>query len=185
MIESEPFGKWPEDFGRPLAELSAAMNRSIASVDRKQVQALAKRAAEAMHRLADRLAKTTFDRATVDRLLSRASEENFAPSDWDEAAQRLLTLDALWDAHRFFQSQLGVEPGKDEQAVSDALETIRQRLEFPVVDMKNQSPAEAQRPNANPHFDSPAQFDPEAIRADAFQPAFARIRGLLSTKDRK
>ena len=185
MIESEPFGKWPEDFGRPLAELSAAMNRSIASVDRKQVQALAKRTAEAMHRLADRLAKTTFDRATVDRLLSRASEENFAPSDWDEAAQRLLTLDALWDAHRFFQSQLGVEPGKDEQAVSDALETIRQRLEFPVMDTKNESPAEAQRPNANPHFDSPARFDPEAIRADAFQPAFARIRGLLSTKDRK
>jgi len=183
LIESEPFGKWPEDFGRPLAELGAKMNRSGAALDRKEIQSQATRAAEAMHRLADRLASETFDQATVDRLLLRAADDAFAPSDWDEAAERLLTLDALWDAHQFFQSQSGAAPGKDEQAVSDALEVIREKLEFPSVDAKTDSSAEARR--LNPHFDSPARFDPEAIRADAFQPAFARIHRLLSGKESK
>jgi hypothetical protein len=183
LIESEPFGKWPEDFGRPLAELIAQMDRSGGAVDREKVQTLATRSAEAMHRLADRLANTTFDQAAVDRLLLRAADETFAPSVWDEAAERLLTLDALWEAHLFFQPQSGVAPSADEQAVSEALEAIREKLEFPSVETKTESSVEARR--LNPHFDSPAHFDPESIRADAFQPAFARIHRLLSGKESK
>jgi len=183
LIASEPFRKWYEDFDQPLNELKAQMAAPIATLDRKAIQESATKAAAAMRRMAGELEHQSFDQDKIDRLLLRAADENFSPSDWDEAAQRLLTLDALWDAHQFFQSQRGVPSGKDEQAVTDALDAIRKKLEFPPVDTKNEPSAEVRR--LNPHFDSPVRFDAEAIRTEAFKPAFARIHSLLAGKESK
>ena len=187
LIASELFGKWYEDFDQPLRELKAQMAAPIAALDRKAIQESATKAAAAMGRMAgwiaEELERSPFDQDKIDRLLLRAADKNFAPADWDEAAQRLLTLDALWDAHQFFQSQLGVALGKDEQAVSDALETIREKLQFPPADTGDGPSAEGRR--ISRHFDSPKRFDADAVRAGAFQPAFVRIHELLSKKESK
>ncbi len=179
LIESEPFGKWPEEFGRPLDELSDALTSGSAT-DGAAIQRRAEQAAAAMHRLADRLAAASFSSSAIDRLLGRAAGEHFTPRNWDEAAQRLLTLDALWSAREFFQSQSGRTAGEPERAVTAALESIREKLQFPAAQHKPSPPKEAA--SAEARFDSPARFDPAAIRNEAFQPACKRIRDLLAAK---
>lgn len=183
LIESEPFGKWYEEYGPALAELKKQMDKPGAALERKTIQESAAKAAGAMHRLAEEIKDKTFDAKTVDRLLLRAADERFAPSDWDEAAQRLLTLAALWDARQFFQSQAGAAPSEDEEAISEALKRIREKLQFRSAPPQSAEPAESRQPHVD--YDSPVRFDPEAVRTELFQPAFARIHKLLSAKEAK
>jgi hypothetical protein len=183
LIASEPFGKWSEGFGQPLAELKTQTAKPIGSLDRTTIHISAAKAAQAMHRLADRLAEATFDPTAVDRLLLRASDEHFAPGDWDEATQRLLTLEAIWKARQFFQPQRGVSPSKDEQAIADGLDKIREKLQFPAANPEIEPSTDPRR--LNPHFDSPNGFDAEVVRIKLFEPVFVRIRRLLAGDEPK
>ena len=83
----------------------------------------------------------------------------------------------------FFSRSMASHPAKTSRRSPTLWKRSAKSLNFLSVDTKTESPVEARR--LNPHFDSPARFDPEAIRAEAFQPAFARIHRLLSGKESK
>ena len=69
LIGSQPFGAWPKDFSKPLADLTAEMKKSPSTLDRKIVQRLAADAASNMGELADFLDRRKFDQAAIDLLL--------------------------------------------------------------------------------------------------------------------
>jgi hypothetical protein len=142
------------------------------------VHSTANEAAEKLDRLANRIARAPFDAATIDALLAREADEHFQPADWDEAAQRFLTLEALWKAHQFARTSDAT--GEAAAAIAADLEQIRQRLEFP-----RPSKEKVVGPDGKPalaRIDSPTGFDPKAV-AGQFASAAAQIRKVLSAKE--
>ncbi len=173
-----PWGSWyyPElevllssipakEFSERYAALSKVMSAPPANLSRNEVAEKASAAATALHNFADQLGNKTFAPAEIDALLHTAADVNFQPADWDEAAERFLTLDALWKA----RDQLrGDRPsGPDEQLAAEAIEKLRQQLEFKLG------------------FDSPKGFDADSFVKEVYQPAAAQIRKALGPSDSK
>ena len=71
----------------------------------RAVREMAEQAAGQIGRLAKQVAKVSFDAHSIDGLLERAADEHFASADWDQAAQRFLTIEALWKAHQYAHPQ--------------------------------------------------------------------------------
>ena len=95
---------------------------------RAAVHAMASDAAGQLDRLAKRVDQIAFDARTIEGLLARAAAEDFAPANWDEAAQRFLTLEALWKAYQFANGQK--PSGEQATEIAASLEQIRASSSF-------------------------------------------------------
>ncbi|HKD38201.1 MAG TPA: hypothetical protein VKB78_15415, partial [Pirellulales bacterium] len=142
------------------------------------VHAMAADAAAQLDRLAQHIDQTAFDARTIKGLLARAAAKDFLPADWDEAARRFLTIEALWKAYRFDNAQQ--TNGEQATEVTVALEQIRTKLEFPrparesVVGPNGKSVAA--------RIDSPTGFDAKVI-ADQFASVSAKIQKLIAANE--
>ncbi|HEY2147813.1 MAG TPA: multiheme c-type cytochrome [Pirellulales bacterium] len=149
-----------------------------AAPDAAAVHAMASDAAGQLDRLAKRVDQIAFDARTIEGLLARAAAEDFTPADWDEVAQRFLTLEALWKAYQFANGQK--PSGEQATEIAASLEQIRAKLEFP-------RPAKHSitGPDGKPvlsRIDSPTGFDPQAI-ARQFASTSTLIHKLLGVKE--
>jgi hypothetical protein len=178
LLDSDWSAKSPD--ARAALELIDKLRTEMAepSPAPAAIYAAANEAAEHIGRLANQITQTPFDAAKIDAVLARAAAERFQPADWDEAAQRFLTLEALWKAHQF--ARRNDATGRAAAAITSALEQIRKRLEFP------RPPKERiEGPDGKPdlaRIDSPTGFDPKAVAAQ-FASAAAQISKLLATKE--
>jgi hypothetical protein len=145
---------------------------------RAAVHAMASDAAGQLDRLAKRVDQIAFDARTIEDLLARAAAEDFAPADWDEAAQRFLTLEALWKAYQFAIGQKASEEHATE--VTASLEQIRAKLEFPRPAKQATTGLDGKPVLAR--IDSPTSFDPQTI-ARQFASTSALIQKLVTAKE--
>ncbi len=149
-----------------------------AAPDRAAVHAMASDVAGQLDRLAKRVDQIAFGARTIEDLLARAAAEDFAPANWDEAAQRFLALEAFWKAYQFAIGQKAIEEHATE--VTASLEQIRAKLAFP-------RPAKQAitGPDGKPipaRIDSPTGFDSQAISRQ-FASTSALIHMLLAAKE--
>jgi hypothetical protein len=146
----------------------------------RAVHEMAEQSAGQMELLTKQVATVSFDARAIDNLLERAADKQFAPADWDEAAQRFLTIEALWKAHQYAHSQAAASG--DAAAVSAAIERLRDQLQFPRP--PNESvPGRDSKPSDIARIDSPTNFDLQAV-AERFKLVGTQIRKLLPRSDR-
>jgi hypothetical protein len=159
-------------------QLRGEMSKPSSSA--RAVHEMAEQAARQVEALAKQIATVSFDAHSIDGLLERAADEHFAPNDWDQAAQRFLTIEALWKAHQY--SHPHAAASGDAAAVSAAIEQLRDQLQFPRPPNESM-PARDSKPSGTARIDSPTNFDPQAV-AERFMTVGAQIRKLLPRSDR-
>jgi hypothetical protein len=168
LLESDLLAKSPE--GKRVLDLvnqlRGAMSKPAPSAS--AVHEMAEQAAGQLELLVKQVAAVSFDTRMIDGLLERAADDHFAPADWDQAAQRFLTIEALWKAHQYANPPAA--------AVSAALDQLRDQLQFPRP--PQESLTEPGGKSVVPRIDSPTNFDPQGI-AERFKPVCAQIRKLL------
>jgi hypothetical protein len=168
------FEQQRSSLGRHLDELAAKLAQP--DVDPTKLHGDINDVANSVRRLRAQAAQTPIDAALVDRFLLQAAAGDFAPADWDEAAQRFLALQALWAAWQAAQPLAA--DAAPRHVVDAALETIRGKLQFPTL-----SPEASLHPSSfilHPSLDSPRDFDPAAVGA-AFQSAATAIHAVAKT----
>jgi Cytochrome c554 and c-prime len=159
-------------------QLRGEMSKPSPSV--RAVHEMAEKAAGEMELLAKQVATVSLDAHSIDALLERAADEHFDPADWDQAAERFLTIEALWKAHQYAHPQAAASG--DAAAASAAIEQLRDQLQFPRP--PNWSvPGRDSKPSGIARIDSPTTFDPQAV-AERFKLVGTQIRKLLPRNDR-
>ncbi len=148
LLRAEPRGA-DGDVAAPLApftELRGLM-RSPAE-DRGMVAAKARDASRVLGTWAGDLARQSFDRAEVERLLLAVANlpDDGDTDDWDGAAQQYLALAALRQAH---VDLLG-RPSRDDTAMAPFLRLLYNELQF----------TQAGDMRCGRRFDSPHDFNP-------------------------
>lgn len=173
LLGSELFAKAPE--AKQALELIDQVRAEMAkaSPSPSEVDSTSRQAADRLAALANRIEAEKFDSRTIDDLLTRAADEHFSPADWDEAAQRLLTIDALWNAYQFSRPQTNAN---DSAAVSAALDGLRKVLEFP----RPAREAFGGAKQVSARVDSPANYDADAVTAQ-FKMLFGSLKRLLGS----
>ena len=180
LLESDLLAKSPE--AKRVLDLVSRLRAEMskASPSAHAVTEIAEQADGQMELLAKQVGTVSFDARLIDGMLERAADEHFAPADWDQAAQRFLTIEALWKAHQYAQSQEAASGSG--VAVSAAIEQLRDQLQFPRP--PNESvPGRHSKPSGVARIDSPTNFDPQAV-AERFKTVAGQIRALLPRSDR-
>jgi hypothetical protein len=180
LLQSELLGNLPDAKSaiESIERLRAEMAKP--APDCAAVHAIAADAAVQLDRLAERVDKTAFSVRAIEGLLARAADERFTPAGWDEAAERFLTLEALWKAYQFANAQDAI--GQQGTEITAALEQIRKTLEFP-----RPAKESVTGPNGKPtpaRIDSPTGFDQETVGRQ-FASAAALIHKLPAVKEQR
>ncbi len=180
LLESGLLAKSPE--AKRVLELVNQLRGEMSkpSPSSRGVHEMAEQAAGQIEMLAKQVATVSFNAHSIDGLLERAADEHFAPADWDQAAQRFLTIEALWKAHQYMHPQEAAN--SDAAAVSAALERLRDELQFPRPPNESMPPRDG-KPSGTARIDSPTNFDPRTV-AERFQTVGTQIRKLLPRSDR-
>ncbi len=115
-----------------------------------------------------------FEPAAIAKLMALAADNSFEPPDWDQSAQRFLTVQALVKARKLSLASANQPLSAKSKAIDAAVEDLRRGLSF---QPETSAATVGETNSAAPvrRFDSPRAFDPTLNRKKIFQPLFDLI----------
>ncbi len=134
LAECKPFGADGGNIKGRIDDVKNSLSDQLGRLKPKEVAAKASAAKDELHKFAAQIdealqasALSKMGRAEkVDPILMYFAQQKSDEANWDRAAQRFLTLDALWKAHQQ-AGQRGGDAGRD---VTAKLEAVRKALDF-------------------------------------------------------